>query len=53
MSEESEKQAKPEWAKREFKINKQMKDVIQLSVGATEAELVVLKRKLAKLQYGS
>lgn len=44
---------KPEWQKRDFKINKQMKEVIQASVGATEAELAVLKRKLEKLQYGS
>ena len=41
------------WEKREFAINGRMKEVCRLSAAATEAEIAGLKRKLAKLQYGS
>jgi hypothetical protein len=41
------------WEKREFAINGRMKEVCRLSAVATEAEIAGLKRKLAKLQYGS
>lgn len=45
--------AGPEWEKREFAINKKMKEVIGLGVKATEAEITALRRKLKKLQYGA
>jgi len=41
------------WEKREFAINGRMKEICRLSAAATEAEIAGLKRKLAKLQYGS
>jgi hypothetical protein len=40
------------WQKREFAVNGKMKEVIRLSVTATEAEIAGLRRKLQKLQYG-
>lgn len=46
-------QAGPQWEKREFNLNSKMKDVIKLSVKATEAEITALRRKLKKLQYGA
>ena len=45
-------QAKWEYRKN-FGINERMKDVIGKTIDATESELVVLRRKLDKLQYGS
>lgn len=55
-------EAKPEepaapkhvWEQRnEFKINGRMREVVNLTISATEAELAVLRRKLEKLTYGS
>lgn len=43
----------PEWQKREFGINQQMKTVIKAAIPATEAQIALLKRKLRKLQYGA
>jgi hypothetical protein len=43
----------PEWQKREFGINTQMKTVIRAAIPATEAQIALLKRKLKKIQYGS
>lgn len=44
----------PNWEfKREFAINKQMREVAHLAISATESELTLLRRKLEKLQYGS
>jgi len=44
----------PQWEyKKEFEINKRMKDIVKLSISATEAELAMLRRKLDKLTYGS
>ena len=40
------------WEKREFAVNAKMVEVLRLSVVATEAEIVGLRRKLKKLQYG-
>jgi hypothetical protein len=50
----SESEKPPEWEfKKEFGINVEMKKVVHLTISATESELVLLRRKLAKLQYGS
>jgi hypothetical protein len=44
----------PKWEyKTEFGINTQMREVVRLTVSATEAEIKLLRRKLEKLQYGS
>ena len=44
----------PKWEYRnEFKITGRMRDVVGLTIKATEAELAVLRRKLNKLTYGS
>jgi hypothetical protein len=44
----------PKWEhKTEFGINKQMREVLRLTISASEAELKVLRRKLEKLTYGS
>lgn len=44
----------PKWERREtFRINERMKEVIGLTIKASEAELAVLRRKLDKLTYGS
>jgi len=55
MQEEKEQEEKPqpEWEKRDFEINKRMKEVCELAIAATKAEISGLKRKLEKLQYGS
>ena len=54
-SEESKKERPepPKWEKRNFAINEHMKQVCELSITATKAEIANLKRKLQKLQYGS
>lgn len=39
--------------KKEFKINKKMKEVVEATIKATKSELAVLRRKLDKMQYGS
>lgn len=45
---------KPSWEYRtEFEINKRMKHVVNLAIGAAQAELTLLRRKLEKLHYGS
>jgi hypothetical protein len=49
----SEEKKKPEWEHRKLAINEKMKNVVRLGVTATEAEILKLKRKLEKLQYGS
>lgn len=44
----------PKWEhKTSFGITGQMKQVIELAMSASQAELKVLRRKLEKLQYGS
>lgn len=49
-----EKPKTPEWQyKKEFEINKRMKEVVKLTISATQAELDGLRRKLDKLTYGS
>jgi len=50
----NDKQEPPKiaWEKREFAINKKMKEVCRLGITATEAEIQGLVRKLRKLQYG-
>lgn len=50
---EAQPPPQPEWQKREFAINTQMKTVIRAAIPATEAQIALLKRKLKKLQYGS
>lgn len=42
----------PKWERREFAINTKMKEICQLGIKATEAEIKGLLRKLKKLQYG-
>jgi len=43
----------PEWQyKNDFAINSRMKEILQLTIQATEAELAQLRRKLNKLTYG-
>jgi hypothetical protein len=43
-----------EWQKKtEFAINGKMREAVHLSISAFESELTLLRRKLAKLQYGS
>jgi len=44
---------KAKWEKRGFAINQGMKQVCEMGIIATKAEIDVLKRKLRKLQYGS
>ena len=44
---------KAQWQhKTEFEINKRMKEVIKLTIEASEEELVRLRKKLERLQYG-
>lgn len=44
----------PKWEyKKEFGINTQMREVVRLTISASEAEMKLLRRKLEKLQYGS
>ncbi len=51
---EEEPKKGPAWEyKKDFAINNTMREVIGLTVSAAEAEINVLKRKLAKLQYGA
>lgn len=57
MEDQKPEEAKPEapaWEHRKsFRINERMKEVIGLTIKATESELTVLRRKLNKLTYGS
>jgi hypothetical protein len=44
----------PGWEYRKnFRINEEMKKVINLTIAASQAEIAVLRRKLQKLTYGS
>ena len=44
----------PKWEYRQrFRIQEEMKKVVGLAIQATEAELVVLRRKMNKMTYGS
>lgn len=43
----------PTWEQRPFAINGKMKQVINLGIGATKAEIATLRKKLERLQYGS
>jgi hypothetical protein len=46
--------AQPSWEfKKTFGINQEMKKVIQMTIAATQSEIVSLKRKLDKLTYGA
>lgn len=43
----------PKWEyKKEFAVTGQMREVVKMTVAATEAEIQALHRKLEKLQYG-
>ena len=54
VSEEEAEEPKATWEfKKEFEINRRMKEVIGLTIKATESELKVLRRKLDKMTYGS
>lgn len=45
---------KAEWKfKKNLGINDKMKNVINLTISATQSEILVLRRKLEKLTYGS
>ncbi len=51
---EDPKTEAPQWEhKTEPGIHNKMREIIHLSISASEAEIKVLKRKLEKLQYGS
>jgi hypothetical protein len=50
---DKEQKRLPEWEKRNFAINDHMKQVCEIGIVATKAEIANLKRKLRKLQYGS
>ena len=44
----------PKWERKsEFGINTQMREVVRLTISASEAEIKLLRRKLERLQYGS
>ncbi len=44
----------PCWEQREeLKIQGKMREVVKLTIGATENEISVLRRKIARLTYGS
>lgn len=52
--EEGAEEPKAAWEyKEEFEVNRRMKEVIGLTIEATQAELKVLRRKLNKMTYGS
>jgi hypothetical protein len=52
--EEKQEPQPPNWEfKKEFAINKRMREVAHLTISAAESELVLLRRKLEKLHYGS
>ena len=48
MEDESKPKA-PEWAKRDLAINERVKEVCNLGITATKAEIDALKKKLRKL----
>lgn len=50
---QEEPKKEPQWEKREFALNAKMKDVLKLTIKATEAEVTALRRKLKKIQYGA
>lgn len=52
MAEDEDKKTDPQWEHREFAIHKQLKEVCELSITATEAEIEALRKKIKKLQYG-
>ena len=52
MDEKDKPEPKAVWEKREFVLNTKMKEVCQLGIEATKAEINTLRRKLQKLQYG-
>lgn len=44
----------PQWERRtSFKINDRMRDVVEQTIDVTRGEIVKLRRKIEKLQYGS
>lgn len=50
----SEQRPPPQWEYRtEFRINTQMREVLNLARKVTEAEIERLRRKVEKLTYGS
>lgn len=50
----SDNPEQPQWEyRRRFRIHDQMEEVVRRTIEATESELVVLRRKLDKLTYGS
>jgi hypothetical protein len=51
---EDEPKKGPTWEQRtDFRINKQMREVVGMTISATQAQITLLRRKLEKLQYGS
>lgn len=50
---DEENKSEPQWEKRDFAIYKRMREVCEVGIKVTEAEITSLKRKLEKLQYGS
>lgn len=51
--EDEKEPATPKWERRSFAINDSMRQVTKAAITATQAEIASLKRKLAKIQYGS
>ncbi len=52
--EQPEEKPRAVWEKRtEFRINQQMKSLVEATIKVTEAQIALLRRKVEKLQYGS
>lgn len=51
-SEEEKPKATWEYRK-EFRINTEMRSVVELTIKVTQAQIDLLRRKVEKLQYGS
>ena len=45
--------AGPNWQRREFQVNEQMREVCRMGVKLAEAEITALRKRLKKLQYGA
>lgn len=53
-AEKPEEKPRAVWEKRtEFRINQQMKSLVEATIKVTEAQIALLRRKVEKLQYGS
>lgn len=52
--EEAEAPKRPEWQyKTDFAVTGKMKEIVNKTIEASEKELVLLRRKLERLTYGS